>query len=220
MDRHPQDSRILVIENFEDFKLWHQRYQLGISGIVCDYPIDAKTLNDSAKHVADLARKNKWDESYQKYDNVGVGRTKEFSITAKTSVASQLMDSGINQQTSAIITDVTNCFKRATGLSDRRFWQRDIEAPDPLKVKVNSMSTNFYHKDYGYRNATLVFAFSKGGALCSSHDGHYKDDITPESEYAIETGQIALFDDTVWHKTDDPDPEEDRIEDPRVVLVI
>ncbi len=233
-DRHPDDDRILIIQDIGDFKLWHERSKLNIHGIICDYAAPIKTLEEAAQHIIKVSSEAALDSdnclklltpmpppNAPDYiaNSMWYTLNKDKNITSelanKVSFLDALKNDGLNGAEQDILHNLASIFAIT----------RDKKSPEQQKIdlslRVNSAHPEEFHpheladdQKPGDKD-TLSFTFTgKGTMSTSGKDGHTATDKIIETT----AGQIFLLDHTIWHKA--PPPEEDFNTAPRVNMIM
>ena len=208
--RHAQDQRIVIVDSLEDFELWRERHLHGISGIICDYPLPPKTIQEAADHIVRVARTDQhtwW--SYREGQEGVQEHNRQYTLLDLPATFQRLHNDGITGPAYDITTDLTQLYMHVADEPDDMPIGENM-----LQINVNSTRTIEDHKD---PNDTLAFAFSRGGTDISSKTQDSPRHPKP-SHFSIDHGQVLLIDSTIVHKT--PRPEKNWHTDPRVSLVI
>ncbi len=142
-DRHPQDDRILIIQDMGEFELWREQALLDtndIKGIVCDYPEDLETLQNAAKHVAGIS-----------------DQRRVYPLNAETlpTLQQRAERDQINTTISGIMGHLSDLYHSVTQFPAFR-----------AQLRINDAPQGFHqHED------TMSLTFNREGIVCQAEDG-------------------------------------------------
>ena len=170
-DRHPVDPRMLIIQDEDEFKLWKEASKLRIHGLIWRYPETLETLEDLANGVFKASHNN--PEGY------GIHVSDWNHAQAK--INNRLRARGVSLGAITIVTRLAGIYANVAH-----------KKSNSINLLLNSQEGYGWHPD---DTETVSLALTQEGTWCRS--GNSK---TSGDEYDIETGQVVLFDDTVYHR--------------------
>ncbi len=226
--RLPNNPNVAVVQNLEDLSLWRARKDVGLNGILTDFPADPETLKRTADQLVKTAQREGSVFNPLMHANMDSpsAMSLQSSLFARAWKTTKDENDGMTpyklppavQQMSADIQDVIST------MADTYVNKAGAESGTgdliTLHTRVNSDYPIMPHRHIikdGDGNE-----IARGGdsmAIALSGDGTviYPDE-NYENAYTMKTGQIGIFDETVWHSAA---PYDDNWEDePRTNLIL
>ena len=203
-DRHPVDCRMLIIHDPEEFRLWHDRLALGISGLIYSPPITRRELEKAGKHIAKITQKPRTPFSRHTLASNDSVLEANFDLGRDSDNALEraMAHAGFGYTTRQLVSNLSGLFCLATQHEKAHFFEEAF-------VRVNSNMIGDFHA----HPRAMTFSFAQGSTVFRTGGENY-----PGDEYSFESGVSVLFDATVWHKSQTRNDAWDKT--PRVDLVI
>lgn len=215
--RLPNMPNIARVETLNDLALWKDREELGLNGLITTYPDDDQAAR-AARDMSEYAHSNP-DIFTPLVDNNMVSESavnmtsviyQEAWATHDPQSVRPQMHQNLNMlpdSVQEVISTLSNTFVNTTEANSMH--GNNI----PLYMRVNSDYPIEPH-NHGEENAkkgdTMTVALSGYGSVL--HDDAF------ENSYRMQAGEVALFDETVWHGADEYD--ESWQTDPRTNIIL
>lgn len=239
-NRHPVDSRMLIIHSMDDFEIWRERSMLreqNIHGLMYQYPASQELLQECAAIIAKHIQ-NKW--VYR--PNSGMTRVDQIELPPYAPEAAPLFQRGrqafndmfktalkqchLGFATDKILADIFDAadmaqlrtpptLVRLDGESMRLFKNRSFPSEYHNHINKNALNED---DNILEESDSVLFSFNKDGTLAHSGIKEGKRTDIDGAEYRFPAGCIAIIDKTIPHMADEPD--ESWEDEPRISLLI
>ncbi len=182
--KHPDDRRIAIVTDLEDLvTLWQQRAKHDIHGILCHYPVDPETLEAAAQTIEAASINSARFSRMQYAGNYrrGVEAMVDTYRGGDGYLQSNLRFIGVEGQAADILIKLSNIFARAQNVGLGQITEY---------IRVNDDSVTGTHRHAPF----LGISFRRAGLRWATGEQH-----NTGKELQTRTGQVGIFDDTVWH---------------------
>ena len=226
--RLPNNPNIAVVQTLEEMSLWRDRKDVGLNGIITDFPADPETLKRAADQLVQTAQRdgsvfnplihaNMDSPSAMSLQSSMFARAWKTTKTETDPPAPYKLPPDV-QQMSADIQDVISTM--ADTFVNTAGAEPGLGDLITLHARVNSDYPVMPHRHIiidGDGNEIARGGDSMALALSGNGTVIYPDE-SYENAYTMQTGQIGIFDETVWHSAA---PYEESWEDePRTNLIL
>lgn len=215
--RHPVDDRVLIIQDMEDFRLWRERAQLGIHGIMWRCDINDEVLAQEAEKIA-----TEIEDLNQILRN---SNSTSFPVIKGTLRRTQEQRRLWGFLAGKPIQDIFT-FSTRHGRGNSFFESSECQVSDRLRTMVNYvanprsdlLSYALRRNSDGFRTleshrTTLTFAFQHAGTVACT--GNYSNE---GERYQAAPGEFFIFDEDIFHES--PKPDQSWRDKPRILAAV
>ncbi|MBI1301852.1 MAG: hypothetical protein GC137_09385 [Alphaproteobacteria bacterium] len=185
-DRHPVDPRVLIVRDIRDFRLWQNRHDLRIDGIIWDMVLDKAYIDRLAAQIKAAYCDNDYFREHNRLERDRRSfMTYANGVYLREHVGSKLVDD-VGSEVEEIASQLRSAFALATQPEETH---DTCELETEIRINVSSPYHFHAHKP------ALTFAFAQAGTTCCTGNRE-----NPGQTYSIPLGQAGLLGPQIWHK--------------------
>lgn len=215
-NRHPIDSRILILQNMDQFELWRERSQLnenGIHALAFDYTTvkALEKLNQAAKEISEyllLCKTNRISDHHFHeefaYTSLTYSIGKDDRSKRHIWLEKEFTENNFSPQTLDILRDFLSVQNTSKNNAEYNFV-----------VRMNGKHPNRFHthddpKTVTECRDTIILSLQKSGTIIDSGQAIKRVYDTPIGQkFAMACGWILLMDSTMPHRAPQEELDQD-----------